>query len=249
MSSDRRSFLNLAAATAAVLTAPAAVAGHHAGGWRADGKPWLLAAPEPVVVPTLSYGPEALMPHISPETISFHFGKHHVGYHTRLVALLGDKVASYDLPTLVRLSAKGEGGLTREVFNNAAQIWNHNFYWRGLRPVGAPESANEPRGALKAAIDRQFGGVDKLLAQIQRDATSLFGSGWVWLSMDQQGRLSLQSTSNADTPLTDGLRPLWVIDVWEHAYYVDQRNKRAAHVAAVLKHLINWDFVEANYLL
>lgn len=145
------------------------------------------------------------------------------------------------------MAAKGDGKLNRDVYNSAAQLWNHNFYWRGLRPVNTRASAAEPQGALRAAIEKQLGGTTKLLDILQKDAASLFGSGWVWLVADSQGKLSVRSTTNADTPLTDGFRPLWVLDVWEHAYYIDQRNKRAAHVAAILQHLINWDFVAQNY--
>lgn len=244
MSNDRRTFLNIAAASAVGVAFTSAQA---AASQAANDDKRALAISEPVAPPVLPYPADALAPHISAETISYHHGKHHVGYYTRLVDLLGGQHNQYDLPTLVRMSARGEGKLTRDVFNAAAQLWNHNFYWRGLRPAGANPSAAEARGALKAAIDKQMGGTAKLLEVIQKDAGALFGSGWVWLVSDEQGKLSVRSTTNADTPLTEGFRPLWVLDVWEHAYYIDQRNKRAAHVAAVLQNLINWDFVGQNY--
>ena len=243
---NRRTFLNIAAAGAvtAGLASPALATPPDE---KRKQPASALAESEPVVTPVLPYAADALAPHISAETISFHHGKHTVGYYTKLVELLGPQINAHDLPTLVQLSARGEGKLNRDVFNPAAQLWNHNFYWRGLRPAGAPASASAPQGPLRVAIERQFGTVAKLLEMIQKDAVALFGSGWVWLVMDQDGRMSLKSTSNADTPLTEGLRPLWVIDVWEHAYYIDVRNKRPAHVSAVLQNLINWDFVGRNY--
>lgn len=251
MTTDRRSFLSMAAAVGVSIGSVAHAGERDAANDRRDGKPdgpRRLVPRELIESPTLPYAQDALAPHISAETVSYHYGKHHVGYYNKLVELLSGQQGKYDLPSLIVTTHREAAatGATRDVYNAAAQLWNHNFYWKGLKPnpTGTPQM---PSGALRAAIERHFGGHAKLIERIQKDATAFFGSGWVWLVADDGGKLKLVSTENADTPFTSGLKPLWVIDVWEHSYYVDQRNKKAAYVTAVLQNLINWDFVAANY--
>jgi Fe-Mn family superoxide dismutase len=187
-------------------------------------------------LPDLPYAENALEPHISAETLRFHHGKHHAAY----VANLNKLIAGTDLEPLglEEVIRKAEGG----VFNNAAQIFNHTFYWSCPTPNGA----GKPSGALAAAIDREFGSFDAFKEKFSQTAITTFGSGWGWLVKNADGSLGLLSTSNAGTPLTTGQTPLLTCDVWEHAYYIDYRNARPDYVKAFWE-LVNWEFVAKNF--
>lgn len=189
-------------------------------------------------LPPLPFDKNALEPVISAETIDFHYGKHHQTYVTKLNGLIpGTEYENMDLEDIVR---KSDGG----VFNNAAQVWNHTFYWNCLR---APSDDNAPEGALAEAIDSAFGSFDAFKEQFATSAANNFGSGWTWLVKRADGTLAVVNTSNAATPLTaNDQTPLLTVDVWEHAYYIDYRNARPDYVAALWQ-LINWDFVAQNY--
>lgn len=198
------------------------------------------AATGPFTLPPLPYDDGALSPAISANTIGFHYGKHHQGYVNNLNQLVaGTPLADEPLDAVVKATA----GKTDQVaiFNNAAQVWNHNFYWNSLRPKGG----GKPSGMLADLIDKSFGDYDKFKAEFAKAATSQFGSGWAWLVRDGD-KLIVTKTGNADTPIAHGQQPLLTIDVWEHAYYLDYQNRRADYVAAVLDSLINWDFASQN---
>lgn len=187
-------------------------------------------------LPALPYAENALEPVISATTISFHYGKHHQGYVDNLNRLIpGTEFADLSLEEII-LTASGKPQYTA-IFNNAAQSWNHTFYWNGLSPAGG----GEPPAALKQMMEASFGSLDACKQELANAAVTQFGSGWAWLVLDA-GKLKVMKTGNADTPLTLGMKPLLVIDVWEHAYYLDYQNLRAAYVNAVLDKLINWDF-------
>ncbi len=187
-------------------------------------------------LPTLPYALDALQPHISKETLEYHYGKHHQTYVTNLNNLI--KGTDFEPLSLEDIVRKSSGG----VFNNAAQVWNHTFYWHCLSPNGG----GLPTGALAAAIDAKWGSFEEFKKAFSQTAITTFGSGWAWLVKKADGSLDLVSTSNAATPLThDGLTPLLTCDVWEHAYYVDYRNKRPDYVAAFWN-LVNWEFAAAN---
>jgi Fe-Mn family superoxide dismutase len=187
-------------------------------------------------LPALPYAMDALEPHISRETLEYHYGKHHNTYVVNLNKLVADtEFASASLEDIVR---KASGG----VFNNAAQVWNHSFYWNCLSPNGG----GAPAGDLATAIDRDFGSLDAFKEEFSTKAVTLFGSGWAWLVRNPDGKLSIMQTSNADTPLTGTATPLLTCDVWEHAYYVDYRNARPKYVEAFWN-LVNWDFVASNF--
>lgn len=189
------------------------------------------------ILPALPYAKDALVPVISAETIDFHYGKHHQTYVTNLNNLI--KGTEFDNASLEEIVLKSSGG----IFNNAAQVWNHTFYWNGLKPMVAN---NAPTGALADAINATFGSFDEFKKAFNQKAITTFGSGWAWLCKNSAGVLSLESTSNAGTPLTNGLTPLLTMDVWEHAYYVDYRNARAKY-AEEFWSIVNWDFVAANF--
>ncbi|MGI6460060.1 MAG: superoxide dismutase [Candidatus Hydrogenedentales bacterium] len=186
-------------------------------------------------LPSLPFSRSALEPIISAETLEFHYGKHHQAYLNNLNGLVeGKPEATMPLDELIM---KAEGA----VFNNAAQVWNHSFYWNCLKPGGG----GEPSGALLEAIDRDFGSFGAFKEEFSGAAAKLFGSGWAWLVLDG-GKLKITQTSNADLPMKHGQTALLTIDVWEHAYYIDYRNARPKYIEAVLDNLINWDFVEQN---
>jgi len=193
----------------------------------------------PQVQPPLTYAPDALAPAISARTVDFHYNKHHKGYFTNLAKLVaGTPWAQASLEAIVLATAgKPEA---RATFNNAAQALNHNLYWQSLTPKGSA-----PSDALNAAIVRDFGSKAALEAELAKAATGQFGSGWAWLAADGD-KLKVVATSNAGTPLTDGLTPLLVIDVWEHAYYLDEQNRRADYVSAVIP-LLDWAGASARY--
>ena len=187
-------------------------------------------------LPALPYAQDALQPHISAETLEFHYGKHHKTYVDKLNGLVdGTDLAGKSLEEVVRAS---QG----PVFNNAAQVWNHTFYWHCLSPNGGGEA----KGAVAKAIDSAFGSFAAFKEQFTNSAVNNFGSGWTWLVKGADGKLAIVNTGNAATPLTDkALVPLLTVDVWEHAYYIDYRNARPKYMEAFWA-LVNWDFVNAN---
>ena len=188
------------------------------------------------LLPPLPYLEDALAPVISASTVTFHYGKHHKGYVDNLNKLVaGTELADLPLEKLIAQTANRAD--TVAIFNNAAQAWNHSFYWRSLRSKGG----GEPPATLKRRIDASFGSLDACKEALATAAAARFGSGWVWLVLDAH-RLKVISTGNAETPLIKGIRPLLTIDVWEHAYYLDYQNRRADYVNAVLDKLINWGF-------
>jgi len=187
-------------------------------------------------LPTLPYSKEALSPVISPETIDYHYGKHHQAYVNNLNKLIAG--TSYEDMTLEEIIKESSGG----IFNNAAQVWNHTFYWNCMSPNGG----GGPTGKLAEAINEHFGSVDAFKEKFIATAVATFGSGWAWLVKDGDGKLEIVSTSNAGNPLTEGKTPLLTCDVWEHAYYIDYRNARQTYVEKFWD-IINWDFVLANF--
>uniref|UniRef100_A0A6B2LHD2 Superoxide dismutase n=1 Tax=Arcella intermedia TaxID=1963864 RepID=A0A6B2LHD2_9EUKA len=189
----------------------------------------------PIVLPPLPYGKTELLPHISPETLDFHYGKHHAGYVTKLNTTLTN-TSERDLVKLMKLLK----GTDQKNFNLAAQIWNHTFYWEGMKPVSAG-GGSAPNGKIAAEIEKNFGNFKNFRDEFTTVATNLFGSGWAWLVKDpKSGKLSIVGTSNAENPITDGLIPLATCDVWEHAYYIEHRNLRPQYIEAWWK-LVNWD--------
>ncbi len=186
-------------------------------------------------LPELPYAMDALAPHISKETLEYHYGKHHQTYVTKLnEAIPGTKYESMDLEAIVKAS---DGG----VFNNAAQIWNHTFYWNCLSPNGG----GAPSGKLADAIKAKWGSVDDFKKAFDASAAGNFGSGWTWLVQKADGSLDIVNTSNAATPLTTADTPLLTCDVWEHAYYIDYRNSRPNYLGAYWS-LVNWEFAASN---
>ena len=197
------------------------------------------AADGPFKLPPLPYAENALEPVISARTIGFHYGKHHQGYVNNLNKLVtGTPLADQPLEAVVKATANPDQTV---IFNNAAQVWNHTFYWNSLKPKGG----GKPTGALAEMIDKSFGGFEQFKAEFAKAATGQFGSGWAWLVKDGD-KLAVVKTGNADNPLVHGQKPLLTVDVWEHAYYLDYQNRRADYVAAVLDNLINWDFAAQN---
>ena len=186
-------------------------------------------------LPTLPYAENALEPHISAETIQYHYGKHHNAYVNNLNKMI--KGTEFENLSLEEIVLKSEGGM----FNNAAQIWNHTFYFNGF----SPEGGGQPSGELADKINAAFGSFNDFVDQFNQTAMTTFGSGWAWLVQDQAGELKIVNTFNAGNPLTDGLHPLLTCDVWEHAYYVDTRNDRGAYLKNFWR-LVNWDFVANN---
>jgi Fe-Mn family superoxide dismutase len=187
-------------------------------------------------LPTLPYERDALAPVISRETLDYHYGKHHQTYVTNLNNLITG--TEYENSTLEEIIRSADGG----IFNNAAQVWNHTFYWNCLSPDGG----GEPGGALADAMTTRFGSFDAFREVFTKSAATNFGSGWTWLVKNADGELDVVNTSNAGNPMTDGLTPLLTIDVWEHAYYIDYRNARPQYLDEIWK-IINWDFVSSNF--
>jgi Fe-Mn family superoxide dismutase len=188
-------------------------------------------------LPALPYAPDALAPHISEQTIGFHYGKHHQTYVTNLNGLVaGTELEGKSLEDVI--VAAEPGG----VFNNAAQVWNHTFYWHSMTPGGG----GEPDGELKTAIDQSFGSVDEFKQTFTDKAKTLFGSGWTWLAIGAGGGLEIVQTKDADLPLKHGQTALLTLDVWEHAYYLDYQNARPAYIETWLDKLVNWEFAAAN---
>ncbi|WP_143708521.1 superoxide dismutase [Methylococcus capsulatus] len=223
---ERRSFLVASAGAVAWLAA--------------GGLPRVSKAASPHVLPPLPYAENALAPVISANTIGFHYGKHHKGYVDNLNKLVaGTEYADSTLEKIIH-DTGGKADRT-SIFNNAAQVWNHTFYWKSLRPNGG----GEPPAALRRKIEASFGSVAACKKEFASAAVSQFGSGWAWLVLDGD-KLEIIRTANADIPLTSGKKPLLVIDVWEHAYYLDYQNRRADYVNAVLEKLLNWEFALQN---
>lgn len=187
-------------------------------------------------LPPLPYALDALQPHISKETLEYHYGKHHQAYVTNLNNLV--KGSEFENASLEEIIRKSSGG----IFNNAAQVWNHTFYWHCLSPKGGGEA----KGALAEAISRKFGSFSAFKEAFSKSAVGNFGSGWTWLVKKADGAVDIVNTSNAATPLTGTDKPLLTCDVWEHAYYVDYRNRRPDYVAAFWN-LVHWDFAAQNY--
>ena len=191
-------------------------------------------------LPALPYAKDALAPHISANTLDFHYGKHHNAYVTNLNNLTENSpLASASVEEVVKEVAGNADKVG--VFNNAAQVWNHTFYWHCMKPGGG----GAPSGELAAEIDKAFGGLDKFLEEFKNAAVTQFGSGWAWLAIDG-GALKIVKTGNADSPIAHGQTPLLTVDVWEHAYYHDFQNRRPDYVQTFLDNLINWDFVAEN---
>jgi Fe-Mn family superoxide dismutase len=194
----------------------------------------------PVTLPDLPYGKSALEPHISARTLEFHYGKHHKGYVDKTnAAIEGTDLAGTSLEAIIQAAANDPA--RKGLFNNAAQAWNHSFFWQCMRPGGG----GRPSGRISERIEADFGGYPKFVEAFKNAGATLFGSGWAWLTL-KGGKLNLLQGANADTPLIHGEKPLLVVDVWEHAYYLDYQNRRADFLQAFLDHLINWDFVKMN---
>ena len=194
----------------------------------------------PFSLPPLPYADTALEPLISANTLSYHYAKHHKTYVDNLNKLVeGKDLASMSLEEII-MASSGKADMAG-VFNNAAQVWNHTFYWNSLKPNGG----GKPTGAIAAAIDKDLGGYDKFKADLSAAAVTQFGSGWAWLVSDA-GTLKIVKTGNAEVPLTKGQKPLLTIDVWEHAYYLDYQNLRAKYVETLIDKLLNWDFANQN---
>lgn len=186
-------------------------------------------------LPELPFTKDALQPHISAETLDYHYSKHHNAYVTNLNNLI--KGTAFENMTLEEIIMKAEGGL----FNNAAQVWNHTFYWNCL----APNGGGAANGKIGEMITKKWGSFDKFKEEFTKAATTNFGSAWTWLVLNKQGDIEIYNTSNAQTPMTAGLKALMTIDVWEHAYYIDYRNARPNYINAFWN-LVNWNFVNKN---
>ena len=194
----------------------------------------------PFKLSPLPYDEDALAPTIGARTIEFHYHKHHATYVKTLNELVaGTQYADMKLEEIVRDTAGKESDKEKKIFNNAGQVWNHDFYWRSLSP-----KPSMPKGALKAAIE-EFGGLDKLIEALAEAGKAQFGSGWAWL-VSKNGKLAVEKTPNAVDPMSKGVNALLTVDVWEHAYYLDYQNERPKYLEAVLKKLLNWDFAAEN---
>ena len=238
MGITRRRFLQFAASGAAFAAAP---------GFASSSSPSLPTNPmkEPPMtftLPPLPYAKDALAPHISANTFDFHHGKHHNAYVVKLNELVaGTEFEKASLEEIILASSKDASKAA--LFNNAAQHWNHSFFWHCLKPNGG----GKPTGALAAAIESDLGGYDKFAADFKAAALAQFGSGWAWLVKDAAGKLKITKTPNADLPLAHGETAILTCDVWEHAYYLDFQNRRPDFVQTVLDKLVNWEFAAANF--
>ncbi|MFO7913379.1 MAG: superoxide dismutase [Desulfotignum sp.] len=193
-----------------------------------------------VILPELPYKKDALAPHISARTLDFHHGKHHNAYVTNLNRLIEKSdLTGETLEAIIRKTAghPEQAG----IFNNAAQVWNHTFFWHSIKPGGG----GTPTGDAAKKIEADFGGYDLFVQQFKDAALAQFGSGWAWLVV-QDGKLAILKTSNADTPVAHGIKPLLTVDVWEHAYYLDYQNRRGDYIDAFINHLVNWEFVNSQ---
>ena len=192
-------------------------------------------------LPALPYSRDALAPHISEQTLNFHYGKHHQAYVNNLNKMIeGTDLEGKSLEEIIKTAAKDSS--KAGIFNNSAQVWNHTFYWHSMKPGGG----GKPTGAIADKIDADFGSYDEFAKQFKAAGGGQFGSGWAWLVL-KDGKLGIRKTPNAETPLTeDGATPLLTMDVWEHAYYLDYQNSRPGYMDAFIDNLINWDFVNQN---
>lgn len=222
---DRRRFLATAAGAASVAAA------------LNMGLP-ARALAEPVELPPLPFADTALEPYISARTLGFHYGKHHAGYVRKTNAIItGTNMENWPLEKIVKESI----GTDANLYNNAAQVWNHTFYWNCMRPGGG----GEPPAKLMRAIEASFGSFDRCTSAL-KDKSGHFASAWSWLALDDGGTLRALSTPDADTPLAHGMRPVLTIDLWEHAYYLDYQNRRGDYVGDFLTNLVNWEFAASN---
>ncbi|MDH5656806.1 MAG: superoxide dismutase [Spirochaetia bacterium] len=193
-----------------------------------------------ITLPDLPYAKDALEPHISSKTLDFHHGKHHNTYVTNINKMIeGTDLAGLDLEAIIKKVA-GDSSKAG-IFNNAAQVWNHTFYWHCMKPNGG----GQPSGALLDKINADFGSLDKFKEEFKNAAATQFGSGWAWL-VEEGGKLKVTKTANADLPMVHGQKALLTCDVWEHAYYLDFQNRRPDYVGVFLENLVNWDFVASN---
>jgi Fe-Mn family superoxide dismutase len=192
-----------------------------------------------ITLPELPYSKDALAPHISDRTLDFHHGKHHNTYVANANKLIdGTDLANESLENIIKKTA-GDSAKTG-IFNNAAQVWNHTFYWKSMKPNGG----GSPSGPIAQKIKADFGSYKNFVEQFQNAGFTQFGSGWAWLIL-KDGKLEIMKTPNADTPVAHALKPILTVDVWEHAYYLDYQNRRADYLAAFVENLINWDFVNS----
>jgi Fe-Mn family superoxide dismutase len=193
-----------------------------------------------IQLPDLPYAKDGLAPYISSNTLEFHHGKHHRAYVDNMNKLIaGTELANESLETIVK---KTVGDAAKSgLFNNAAQVWNHSFYWQCMKPNGG----GKPNGKVAEKINETWGSFDKFVEELKNAGVTQFGSGWAWLVVDG-GKLKVIKTANADTPIAHGIKPLLTVDVWEHAYYLDYQNRRPDYLATFIEKLINWDFVKAN---
>ena len=194
----------------------------------------------PITLPALPYDKSALEPHISSKTLDFHYGKHHNAYVTNLNKLIeGTDLANESLEKII---SKTAGNADKAgIFNNAAQVWNHTFYWHSMKPNGGGKAT----GKIAEKIDADFGDFDSFTKAFKNAGLTQFGSGWAWLVL-KKNKLEIMKTPNADTPIAYGIKPLLTVDVWEHAYYLDYQNARGDYLDIYLKHLVNWDFANSN---
>jgi len=191
-----------------------------------------------ITLPDLPYKKDALEPHISSRTLEFHYGKHHSAYVANLNKLIENTELADE--TLEEIITKTAGDTEKTgIFNNAAQVWNHTFYWHSMKPGGG----GAPAGAIAERIDSSFGDYGSFIEQLKNAGLTQFGSGWAWLVL-KNGTLEIMKTANADTPIAHGVKPLLTVDVWEHAYYLDYQNARGGYLDTFMKHLINWEFVK-----
>ncbi len=191
-------------------------------------------------LPVLPFAKDALAPYISANTLDFHYGKHHKTYVDNLNKLIaGTDLEAKTLEEIIKIAARDPA--KAGIFNNAAQVWNHSFYWKCLKPKGG----GPPSGAVAAKINATFGSYEKFMEELKNAGVTQFGSGWAWLVLDGND-LKVTKTSNADTPIAHGQKALLTIDVWEHAYYLDYQNRRPDYLTALIQNLMNWDFVNAN---
>jgi Fe-Mn family superoxide dismutase len=194
----------------------------------------------PITLPDLPFAIDALEPHLSARTFEFHHGKHHQAYVDNTNKLIqGTALADQGLEAIIKAAAADAA--KKGLFNNAAQVWNHSFFWKCLKPNGG----GRPTGKIAAQIDKELGGYEKFVADFKNAGVTQFGSGWAWLCL-KGGKLAIVQSANAETPIASGDTPLLVVDVWEHAYYLDYQNRRPDFLQAFLDHLINWDFVNSN---
>ena len=193
------------------------------------------------VLPPLPFAEDALVPHMSAETLQYHYGKHHRAYVNKTNELI-EKERDVSSKSLIQVIREARRTGDNKLFNNSAQLWNHSFFWQCL----SPSNGQKPSGKLAHLIDDAFGNADAMLAKLKEEAVNHFASGWAWLVLDR-GALRITSLHDADTPVAhDGMVPLFTLDVWEHAYYIDYRNERPKFADAVLANIVNWDFVAEN---